>query len=122
MRFTKCGGLVAIALQWRKPGEDATRPGYLVNLIDSPGHVDFTSEVSTAARLADGALVVIDVVEGVEAQTRTVLRQAWRDRVKTCLFLNKVDRLIVELELTPMEAYERLLKILEQVNAVNQQL
>lgn len=108
----------AIALKWAAPG----RPVHTVNLIDSPGHVDFTSEVSTAARLADGALVVVDVVEGVEAQTRTVLRQAWRDRVKTCLVLNKVDRLIVELELTPLEAYQRMLNIVEQVNAINQQL
>mmetsp|Transcript_42503 Transcript_42503/g.114256 ORF Transcript_42503/g.114256 Transcript_42503/m.114256 type:complete len:446 (+) Transcript_42503:57-1394(+) len=108
----------AIALRYASPAGDA----YLVNLIDSPGHVDFGSEVSMAARLADGAIVVVDVVEGVEAQTRAVLRQAWRDRVKTCLFLNKVDRLIVELEMTPLDAYEHLLKIVEQVNAVNQQL
>lgn len=112
----------AIALRWRNPSSEDPRPLFLVNLIDSPGHVDFTSEVSTAARLADGALVVIDVVEGVEAQTRTVLRQAYRDRVKTCLLLNKVDRLITELELTPAEAYQRLVKILEQINAANQQL
>lgn len=111
----------SIALRWRPPGEQSS-PTYLVNLIDSPGHVDFTSEVSTAARLADGALVVVDVVEGVEAQTRTVLRQAYRDRVKTVLLLNKVDRLIVELELEPAEAYQRIQKILEQINAANQQL
>merc|ERR1719210_3136494 len=78
----------SIALRWTNP--DLKR-AYLVNLIDSPGHVDFTSEVSMAARLADGALIVVDVVEGVAAQTRAVLRQAWRDRVHTCLFLNKVD-------------------------------
>lgn len=108
----------AIGLKYVSQAQEA----HLINLIDSPGHVDFTSEVSTAARLADGALVVVDVVEGVAAQTRTVLRQAWRDRVKTCLFLNKIDRMIIELELTPMEAYLRLVRILEQVNAVNQQL
>eukprot|EP00929_Paragymnodinium_shiwhaense_P060762 TRINITY_DN30332_c0_g1_i1.p1 TRINITY_DN30332_c0_g1~~TRINITY_DN30332_c0_g1_i1.p1 ORF type:complete len:1087 (+),score=290.29 TRINITY_DN30332_c0_g1_i1:73-3333(+) len=108
----------AIALKWACPG----RPLHVVNLIDSPGHVDFSSEVSTAARLADGALVVVDVVEGVEAQTRTVLRQAWRDRVKTVLLLNKIDRLIIELDLTPLEAYQRLVNIVEQVNAINQQL
>jgi len=115
----------AIALRWTAPPSSPSGepgPSYLVNLIDSPGHVDFTSEVSTAARLADGALVVVDVVEGVLSQTRAVLRQAWRDRVKTCLVLNKVDRLIVELELTPLEAYQRVARIIEQVNAVNQQL
>eukprot|EP00927_Polykrikos_kofoidii_P072767 TRINITY_DN68859_c0_g1_i1.p1 TRINITY_DN68859_c0_g1~~TRINITY_DN68859_c0_g1_i1.p1 ORF type:complete len:1204 (+),score=224.66 TRINITY_DN68859_c0_g1_i1:171-3614(+) len=108
----------AIALKWVPVG----KPMHTINLIDSPGHVDFTSEVSTAARLADGAFVVVDVVEGVEAQTRTVLRQAWRDRVKTCLVINKIDRLIVELDLTPLEAYQRIVNLLEQVNAINQQL
>eukprot|EP00434_Breviolum_minutum_P001663 symbB.v1.2.001470.t1/scaffold48.1/size388161/3 len=108
----------SIALRWLSPKKEM----FLVNLIDSPGHVDFTSEVSTAARLADGALVVVDCVEGVEAQTRTVLRQAYRDRVKSCLFLNKVDRLIYELKLSPLEIHLRLLRIVEQINAANQQL
>lgn len=108
----------SIALKYAPAG----KPAYVVNLIDSPGHVDFTSEVSTAARLADGALVVVDVLEGVEAQTRTVLRQARRDRVKTVLFLNKIDRLFVELDLSPLEAYQRLVRLLENINAINQQL
>ncbi|MEQ2270257.1 Elongation factor-like GTPase 1, partial [Xenotaenia resolanae] len=91
---------------------------YLLNLIDSPGHVDFSSEVSTAVRLCDGAIVVVDAVEGVCPQTQVVLRQAWLENIKPVLVINKIDRLIVELKLTSLEAYTHLQKILEQINAV----
>lgn len=91
---------------------------YLVNLIDSPGHVDFSSEVSTAIRLCDGAIVVVDAVEGVCPQTQVVLRQAWLENITPVLVINKVDRLIMELKLTTQEAYGHLQKILEQVNAI----
>ncbi|XP_072516959.1 elongation factor-like GTPase 1 isoform X2 [Salminus brasiliensis] len=91
---------------------------YLINLIDSPGHVDFSSEVSTAVRLCDGAIVVVDAVEGVCPQTQAVLRQAWLENIRPVLVVNKIDRLIVELKLSPQEAYTHLQKILEQVNAV----
>ncbi|KAG1565466.1 hypothetical protein G6F50_010047 [Rhizopus delemar] len=91
---------------------------YLINLIDSPGHVDFSSEVSTASRLCDGGLVLIDVVEGVCTQTISVLRQAWIDKVRPILVFNKMDRLIVELKMTPHEAYLHINKILEQANAI----
>lgn len=91
---------------------------YLINLIDSPGHVDFASEVSTASRLSDGALVLIDAVEGVCTQTIAVLRQAWEEGLRPVLVLNKMDRLITELVLCPSEAYTHLLRILEQVNAL----
>ncbi|KAF9180443.1 Cytoplasmic GTPase/eEF2-like protein (ribosomal biogenesis) [Haplosporangium sp. Z 767] len=91
---------------------------YLINLIDSPGHVDFSGEVSTASRLCDGALVLVDAVEGVCTQTHTVLRQAWKESVCPVLVINKIDRLITELQFTPLEAYVHLNKILEQVNAI----
>ncbi|XP_076879155.1 LOW QUALITY PROTEIN: elongation factor-like GTPase 1 [Brachyhypopomus gauderio] len=91
---------------------------YLINLIDSPGHVDFSSEVSTAVRLCDGAIVVVDAVEGVCPQTQAVLRQAWLENIRPVLVINKIDRLIVELKLSPLEAHMHLQKILEQVNAV----
>ncbi|XP_062082330.1 uncharacterized protein LOC133788753 [Humulus lupulus] len=89
-----------------------------INLIDSPGHMDFCSEVSTAARLSDGALVLVDAVEGVHIQTHAVLRQAWIEKLTPCLVLNKIDRLISELMLSPMEAYTRLLRIVHEVNSI----
>ncbi|KAI1203743.1 P-loop containing nucleoside triphosphate hydrolase protein [Nemania serpens] len=91
---------------------------YLINLIDSPGHIDFSSEVSTASRLCDGAVVLVDAVEGVCSQTVTVLRQTWIEKLKPLLVINKIDRLVTELKMTPGEAYIHLSKLLEQVNAV----
>lgn len=102
----------------RKTDDAQQSSEYLINLIDSPGHVDFSSEVSTASRLCDGGLVLVDVVEGVCTQTITVLRQAWLERVRPILVFNKMDRLITELRLTPSEAYTHLSRLLEQVNAV----
>ncbi|KAK7383413.1 hypothetical protein VNO78_29092 [Psophocarpus tetragonolobus] len=92
--------------------------GHAVNLIDSPGHMDFCSEVSTAARLSDGALLLVDAVEGVHIQTHAVLRQCWIERLTPCLVLNKLDRLITELKLSPSEAYTRLLRIVHEVNGI----
>jgi len=103
----------------RSPPEAApVQKEYLINLIDSPGHIDFSSEVSTASRLCDGALVLVDAVEGVCSQTVTVLRQTWMEHLKPLLVINKVDRLITELKMSPGEAYTHLSKLLEQVNAV----
>ncbi|XP_055544597.1 elongation factor-like GTPase 1 [Wyeomyia smithii] len=92
--------------------------GYLINLIDSPGHVDFSSEVSTAIRLCDGAIVVVDVVEGVCPQTRICLKHAYNENLKTVLLLNKIDRLVLEKQMSTVEAYKHLTQVLEQVNAV----
>ncbi|GHJ88682.1 hypothetical protein NliqN6_5084 [Naganishia liquefaciens] len=103
----------------RKEGEVVEQsPHHILNLIDTPGHVDFASEVSTAARLCDGALVLVDAVEGVCTQTIAVLRQAWLDNLKPILVINKLDRLITELKLTPTEAHTHLTQLIEQVNAV----
>lgn len=104
----------------RKTSPDAhpEKCEHLINLIDSPGHVDFSSEVSTASRLCDGALVLVDAVEGVCSQTIAVLRQTWIEHLKPVLVINKMDRLVTEWKMSPSEAYSHLSKLVEQVNAV----
>ncbi|MBN2881483.1 elongation factor EF-2 [Candidatus Woesearchaeota archaeon] len=89
---------------------------YLVNLIDTPGHVDFGGDVTRAMRAVDGAVTLCCAVEGIMPQTETVLKQALRERVKPILFINKVDRLIKELKLTPEAMMERFTKIIASVN------
>ncbi|TFK48670.1 P-loop containing nucleoside triphosphate hydrolase protein [Heliocybe sulcata] len=106
----------AVSLKFQVGGSSPRT--YIINMIDTPGHVDFSSEVSTASRLVDGALVLVDAVEGVCTQTIAVLRQAWLDRLKPVLVINKLDRLITELRLAPVEAYHHLSQLIEQVNAV----
>lgn len=101
-----------VSLAYNKDEQD-----YLINLIDSPGHVDFSSEVSTAVRLCDGTIIVVDVVEGVCAQTKVVLQQAWMENIRPVLVLNKIDRLILETKLTPIDCYYHIAQVLEQVNA-----
>ncbi len=91
---------------------------YLINLIDTPGHVDFGGDVTRAMRAVDGALVVVDAVEGAMPQTETVLRQALREGVKPALFVNKVDRLINELREGPQEMQERLGVVINSVNEI----
>lgn len=92
-------------------GED-----YLINLIDTPGHVDFGGDVTRAMRAVDGAIVLVDAVEGIMPQTETVFRQALRERVKPVLFINKVDRLIRELKLTPEQMQQRFVTVIENIN------
>jgi elongation factor 2 len=89
---------------------------YLINLIDTPGHVDFGGDVTRAMRAVDGAIVLVDAVEGIMPQTETVLKQALREKVKPVLFINKVDRLIKEVKLTPEAMQERFIKIINDVN------
>lgn len=89
---------------------------YLINLLDTPGHVDFGGDVTRAMRAADGAVVLTCASEGVMPQTETVLRQALKERVKPVLFINKADRLIKELQLTPEAMQERFVKIIANVN------
>lgn len=89
---------------------------YLVNLIDTPGHVDFSGNVTRAMRAVDGTIVLVCASEGIMPQTETVLKQALRERVKPVLFINKVDRLIKELKVTPQQMQERFVKIINEFN------
>ncbi|MEM3463512.1 MAG: elongation factor EF-2 [Candidatus Bathyarchaeia archaeon] len=91
---------------------------YLINLVDTPGHVDFTGKVTRALRAIDGVVVVVDAVEEVMAQTETVTRQALEERTRPVLFINKVDRLVNELKLTPGEIQDKFLRIIRDFNSL----
>ncbi len=89
---------------------------YIINLIDTPGHVDFGGHVTRSMRAVDGVVLVVDPVEGIMPQTETVLRQALQERAKPTLFVNKTDRLLNELRLTPEQTFERLVKLITDIN------
>jgi len=89
---------------------------HLINLIDTPGHVDFGGDVTRAMRAVDGCIILTCAVEGVMPQTETVVRQALKELVKPVLFINKVDRLIKEVKLTPEEMQKKFVKIIDHVN------
>lgn len=117
----------AISLYYNLPEKDLvhiTQPkeegltSFLINLIDSPGHVDFSSEVTAALRVTDGALVVVDCVSGVCVQTETVLRQAIAERIKPVLFMNKMDLALLTLQLAPEDLYQTFQRTIENVNVI----
>src|SRR5438093_902473 len=89
---------------------------YLINLIDTPGHVDFGGDVTRAMRAIDGVIILNDSVEGIMPQTETVIRQALKERVRPALFINKVDRLVNELKISPDQMQQRFTKIITEVN------
>ncbi len=89
---------------------------YLINLIDTPGHVDFGGDVTRAMRAVDGCIILVCAVEGPMPQTETVVRQALREKVRPTLFINKVDRMVNELKVTPEEMQARFIKIINKVN------
>ncbi len=89
---------------------------YLINFVDTPGHVDFTGHVTRSLRVMDGGLIVVDAVEGIMTQTETVVRQAMEELVRPVLFVNKIDRLIKELRLSPQEIQQRIVQIVKDFN------
>ena len=91
---------------------------FVINLIDTPGHVDFSGKVTRSLRAIDGAVVVVDSVEEVMVQTETVTRQALEERVRPVLYINKIDRLIKELKLTPEQIQERVARIIKDFNGL----
>jgi elongation factor 2 len=101
----------SVSMIHKVEGED-----YLINLIDTPGHVDFGGDVTRAMRAVDGCVILACAVEGVMPQTETVVRQALKELVKPVLFINKVDRLIKEVKLTPEEMQAKFVKIIDHVN------
>lgn len=111
-----------VSLQYTLPDDKLPRDSngnkFLINLIDSPGHVDFNCEVTAALRVTDGALVVVDAVEGACVQTETVLRQALMERIKPVLMINKVDRFLFEKEYEPEECYRQFRKVIDEINAI----
>jgi len=105
-------------MEFIKQEKEKDCKGFLINLIDSPGHVDFSSEVTAALRVTDGALVVVDCVSGVCVQTETVLRQAIAERIRPVLFMNKMDRALLELQLDQEDLYLTFQRVVENVNVI----
>lgn len=104
-----------VSLIWERPENAAS--AILVNFIDTPGHVDFSTEVAAAVRLCDGAFIVVDVIEGVCVQTKEAIKQAFEEGVKMILLLNKFDKLIVELSKDVSDIFNFVLRVIEDCNA-----
>src|SRR5881296_2282899 len=102
-----------VTLLYEKDGGE-----YVINMIDTPGHIDFTGRVTRSLRAIDGAVVVSDSVEGIMTQTETVTRQALEERVRPVLYINKIDRLIKELKLSPEQIQERIARIIKDFNGL----
>ena len=91
---------------------------FLINFLDCPGHCNFFDEIQVNLPLIDGAIIVVDVVEGVMINTERIIKEALLSNISICLVLNKMDRLILELKLPPQDVYYKLLQIIEEVNHI----
>lgn len=104
----------SVSLLWHMPTDPSP---ILLNLVDTPGHIDFATEVAAAVRVCDGALIVVDVVEGVCVQTKEAIRQAFEEGTKMILIINKFDKLILELKYDVEDIFEDIQRIIEDCNA-----
>ena len=98
--------------------QNSAGKSHLIHLIDTPGHVNFLDEVASAMRLADGIVLVVDVVEGVMVSTEAIIRHALQEKLKITLVVNKIDRLILELRIKPADAFYKIKHTIEEVNTV----
>lgn len=108
---------VSMAFNYAPPGKEE-KETFVLNVVDSPGHVDFSSEVTAALRVTDGALILVDCIDSVMAQTETVCRQAFQDKIKPCLMINKIDSLFMGLKMPPLDLYNQFRKVIEDVNVL----
>jgi U5 small nuclear ribonucleoprotein component len=100
--------------------QDTRNKSFLLNVLDTPGHTNFTDEMSSAYRVCDGVVVVVDAHEGVMMNTECVIKHALQERLSIVLCINKIDRLILELKLPPADAYYKLRHLIDEINSLIQ--
>lgn len=98
--------------------QDLKSKSYLMNFYDTPGHVNFSDEVTAAIRLCDGAVICVDAAEGVMLNTERLIKHALQEGLSIAVCINKIDRLILELKLPPQDAYFKIRQILDEINGI----
>lgn len=98
--------------------QNSREKSYLVNIMDTPGHPNFIDEVVTSLRIADGILLVVDVIEGITLHGQNIIKHALEEELPIILVVNKLDRLVLELKLPPADAYLKIKRTIEKVNFV----
>ena len=97
---------------------DSRDKSYLFNIMDTPGHPNFSDEVTTGMRLADGMLLVIDCIEGVTFVTERLIKEAMRAQLDIVVVINKIDRFVIELRMPMNDAYYKIRHTLDEVNSI----